>query len=54
MAPLQEATEAKSAVKWGINKVTLSLIPLRFKEDCKNNGGPREGFYRNIDSDSLI
>lgn len=58
MAPLQEVAGKQRRLnllqKQGINEVTLSVIPLYFKEDRKNNGGLREGFYRNINSDSLI
>lgn len=58
MAPLQEVVGKQRRLnllqKEGINETTLSVITLYFKERRKNNGHLREGFYRNIDSDSLI
>lgn len=56
MVPLQEVVGIQRRLnlpqKGGINEATLILFC--FKEDHKNNGGLREGFYTNIDADSLI
>lgn len=58
MAPLQEVVGKQRRLnllqKEGINEITLSVITPFFKEHRKNKGRLREGFYRNIDSDSLI